>query len=42
MLMSGEGINAVEIYTKVTTEWARMAMESFVVKIEREGNWPPI
>ena len=39
--MSGKDINAVEVYTKMTTEWARMVMESFVVNTEREGNWPP-
>lgn len=36
--MSGEDINTVEVYIKITTEWARMVMESFVVKTEREGD----
>lgn len=31
MLVSGEDINVVEVYTKIT-EWARLAMENFVAK----------
>lgn len=35
-----EDINAVEVHTKMTTERAGMVRENFVVKTEREGNWP--
>ena len=35
-----EDKNAVEVHTKMTTEQAGMVRENFVVKTEREGNWP--
>lgn len=38
--VTGEEINAIEVYTKMTTEWTRMVTESFMVKTKK-GNWPP-
>lgn len=35
-----EDKNAAEVHTKMTTERAGMVRENFVVKTEREGNWP--
>lgn len=36
-----DDISAIEVHRKMTTEWAGMVTENFVVKTEREGNWPP-
>lgn len=36
-----DNISAIEVHRKMTTEWAGMVTENFVVKTEREGNWPP-
>ena len=36
-----DDISAIEVHRKMTTEWAGMVTENFVVKTEREGNWLP-